>query len=73
MSLISVKFKGYGVVVTLGDDLYKEITSHKLFDKTKNQFMGNDKEMDYLCSSIPGFEDYIDGHICDFVKVYSEK
>jgi hypothetical protein len=73
MSLIDFKFKGFGVVVIVGDELYTELSNNRLFDKSKNQFLGNDKELDYLCKVVPGFEAKLDGHICDFIKVYKEK
>lgn len=67
---LDIAFKKNGCTIYLNEDLYYTVIAHKMFDKKKNEFVGNDRELDFLCKTVPGFEECISDYICDFVKVY---
>lgn len=67
---MDIKFKNHMCFLFLEEELYDIVVSNKLFDKKKNQFVGNDKELDFLCKVVPGFEDKINDYVCDFIKIF---
>ena len=69
---MNIKFRSGMCFLYVNEDLYDILTSHKLFDKKKNQFIGNDRELDFLCKVVPDFEKEINDYVCDYIKVFLE-